>query len=126
VAWVNRRPTSRGRRILVTFWSEEIDAILDVGDSLESSGVRNWALTPVQAIEAIVRLSDVGVAILGGDVYVLGLGHVEQCYDSWFCNKDNFESEADFVVRSALEAREYVECYGVSNDGVFFALVPRA
>ncbi|WP_248796202.1 Imm40 family immunity protein [Pseudomonas sp. MWU13-2105] len=108
------------------FWSEEIDAILGVGDSLESIGVRNWALTAVQAIEAIARLSSAGVAILGGDVYSLESGCIEQNYDSWFCNKNNFESEADFVVRSALKAKEYIERYDVSKGGILFALVPVA
>lgn len=106
------------------FWSEEIDVVLGVGCSLEFAGVRNWVLSPVQAIEAITRLSGMGVAILGGDVYVLGSGCIEQNYDSWFCNKNDFESEAGFVVRSAWKAREYIECYDVL-DGVFFALVPR-
>jgi len=96
-----------------------------VGDSLEPIGVRNWALTAAQAIEAIARLSSAGVAVLGGDVYSLESGCIEQNYDSWFCNRNNCESEADFVIRSALKAKGYIERYDVLNGGVFFALVPR-
>lgn len=49
----------------------KIDPILSRGMSLDYLGVRNWALGPGGALNAISELEALGVAILGRDVYQL-------------------------------------------------------
>lgn len=54
-------------------WSLEIDAVLSVGYSLESVGIKNWALDRSQALASIGKFESSGVAILGG-MYTILLG----------------------------------------------------
>lgn len=99
-----------------------MDAILSVGRSLESLGIRNWALGSDAALFALESLSDLGIGVLGGDVYVVDGGGVESNYDNWYCNKERGESSDDFVARSISKAKSYI--LGYQRKGVLFALVP--
>jgi hypothetical protein len=90
---------------------------------LDCLGVRNWALSRDNALRAIDDLEDFGVAILGGDVYLLVGEIAEQTYDSWYCDRGHDEPESVFFKRSLDKAREYVSGYSV--QGALFALVPK-
>lgn len=103
-------------------WSEEVDSILGVGRSLESVGVRNWALERDAALSALERLSDLGVGVLGGDVYVDDGGRFSSNYDNWHCSKELGEPDADFVFRSVCKAKNYIVRYQLG--GALFAFVP--
>lgn len=103
-------------------WSPEIDVVLSVGYSLESVGIKNWALDSSQALASIGKFESSGVAILGGDVYHLIGGRVEHTYDNWYCEKKIGESDLEFLKRSLLKAKLYIENYQVG--GALFALVP--
>jgi hypothetical protein len=105
-------------------WSSEVDSILNAGRSLESVGVRNWALERDAALSALDKLSAIGVAALGGDVYVVNGQGIEANYDNWYCNRDVGENEVDFVVRSITKAKSYIENYQTPAAGVLFAIVP--
>ncbi|WP_170305784.1 Imm40 family immunity protein [Pseudoduganella ginsengisoli] len=105
-------------------WSSKIDAILSVGHSLERIGVRNWALEREAALKALQQLSAIGVAILGGDVYVVQGENIEPNYDNWYCNREAEENEADFVARSVAKAQRYIVNYLTSANNVLFAIVP--
>ena len=107
-------------------WSSEIDLILSVGRTLESAGVRNWALERDAALAALEQLSAMGVAVLGGDVYSVSGTNVESNYDSWPCNRDSGEAEADFVERSTVKAMDYIANYQATAGNVLFAIVPEA
>lgn len=70
--------------------SEQIDSILGAGESLEMVGVGNWALDQAGALDAVQRLSCLGVAVAGGDVYAWKNGVLElapavsaTCQCSW-------------------------------------------
>ena len=105
-------------------WSDEIDAILSVGRTLDSVGVRNWALDRDAALAALERLSAMKVAVLGGDVYAVSGVNVESNYDNWYCNRDSGEVDADFAERSIAKARSYIANYRVKSGAVLFAIVP--
>ena len=92
------------------------------GFYLNSIGVSNWALGRSEAIGAIFKLHDCGIPILGGDVYVLTDGRIEQTYDSWHCDRLADEPETDYVKRSVEKALDYIDRYTL--DSALFALVP--
>lgn len=104
-------------------WSERIDSVLSRGIFLDGFGVRNWALSRDKALRAIDELEDFGVAILGGDVYLVVGEIAEQTYDSWYCDQGLDEPESVFFKRSLDKARDYV-C-GYSVQGGLFSLVPK-
>ncbi|MDP3391861.1 MAG: Imm40 family immunity protein [Methylococcaceae bacterium] len=107
------------------YWSSEADMILGVGRSLEDVGVRNWALSREAALAALIKFSEIGIAVLGGDVYSINDGVVESNYDNWYCNRDNHESNSAYVERSIAAARNYIENYRAPEGTVLFAIVPK-
>ncbi|EAN8157777.1 hypothetical protein AUB46_21630, partial [Salmonella enterica subsp. enterica serovar Typhimurium var. 5-] len=52
-------------------WSKEIDSILNIGISLESLGVKNWALNRKNALDVLHHFESLNICVLGGDVYIL-------------------------------------------------------
>lgn len=107
-------------------WSEFVDSILDVGESLEILGVRNWALDQDRALDAVEKLSCQGIAVAGGDVYRWENGRLEPTYDNWYCNKNDGEQVGEYVKRSISLARNYISVYPNSDGGALFSLVPAA
>lgn len=105
-------------------WSEDVDAVLSVGRTLKSIGVRNWALDRQAALAALERLATLQVAVLGGDVYAVRGESVESNYDSWYCTRDSGEGKAAFVVRSIAKAKSYIANYKAATGSVLFAMVP--
>lgn len=105
-------------------WSDRIDKILAAGHSLQSVGIRNWALDRGAALAALDEFCAQGISVLGGDVYVLRNGTLESTYDNWYCNRMEGEVNADFVSRSIGEARRYIEDYPAKLDPMLFSIVP--
>lgn len=105
-------------------WSNEVDSILSVGRSLDSVGVRNWALSRDAALTALEKLSAKRVAVIGGDVYVASGFNVESNYDNWYCNRRGDEADSAFVERSIADARNYIVNYKADSVEVLFAIVP--
>ncbi|WP_368566253.1 Imm40 family immunity protein [Pseudoxanthomonas sp. UTMC 1351] len=106
-------------------WSTEVDGILAVGRSLVDIGVRNWALERRDALEALDKLSDLDIAVLGGDVYLKAGSSLTLSYDNWYCNCRDAEPQREFVVRSIAAARSYISRYKSESATPFFALVPK-
>lgn len=106
-------------------WSNQVDEILKIGCSLDQIGIRNWALTKEAALNALDKLLEIQVPILGGDVFEKINGVMRPKYDNWYCDPILDESKDDFVVRSIGIAKRYIENYQVNYpDIIFFALVP--
>lgn len=106
-------------------WSEEIDAILSTGVSLEHIGVRNWALDARAAVSALNSLHARDTAILGGDVFSVNGSRIESTYESWYCDQREGESHRQFVDRSFARALEYVQGSRLTSGGApYFAIVP--
>jgi len=103
-------------------WNESLDAVLAIGRPLEPLGVRNFALSKASALEALEQLKLLGIAVLGGDVYVDQEGELQNNCDNWYCDPLEGEDNTAFVSRSVALARNYIQSY--SFDSAYFALVP--
>ena len=70
------------------------------------------------------RLYEMQIPVLGGDVYEIANGVIQNNYDSWHCDKLLNESHSDFVSRTIGKAKEYIEDYNSDHpDKIFFAFV---
>lgn len=105
-------------------WSKDVDPILSVGQPLDSVGVKNWALERRAALAALEQLSEMGVGVRGGDVYVSDGEHLRSNCDNWFCQPRRGDVPLDFVVRSIAKARSYIQHYPSTPTPSYFALVP--
>ncbi len=103
-------------------WTAEVDRILSRGISLESEGIRNWAMTEPLAISAINEIAELGIPILGGDIYVSNIGRLQLTYDNWYCNKRDSENFNEYVARSQQTAISYIRKY--AKPTILFAIVP--
>ena len=108
-----------------TIWSEKVDEVLKIGRCLESIGIKNWALEKKEALCVLRQFLDLGIPVLGGDVYVEKNNTIESTYDSWHCDLALAESQLEFIIRSNVVARNYIETYLVDTNPVLFALVPK-
>lgn len=107
-----------------SIWTPAVDAILKQGLWLGRVGVQNWALNRHLTMEALSRLEYLGVAVLGGDVYIQQDDNIEQNYDSWYCEQPPGEIDSTFISRSIQAARQYVAAYAPERNDVMFAIVP--
>lgn len=108
-------------------FSKETEEILEIGKSLSSVGINNWALTKTEAMLVLEKLHSLEVPVLGGDVYEMIDGILQPNYDNWYCDPLNEEARKDFVNRSIDKARSYIEGYTLKDfNSVFFVLVPDA
>jgi hypothetical protein len=105
--------------------SSEVDKILSTGRLLDEVGVHNWALSRDDALAALTKFAEMGIAVLGGDVYFVNNAVVELSYDNWYCNRDEHESDFAYVERSIVAARSYIEKYNCLDRKVLFAIVPK-
>jgi len=105
-------------------WSATTDRILGIGLPLIDIGVRNWALSPSQALAALEQFCAAEIAILGGDVYEMRDGRLHLTHDNWFCDRGPDEEQGAFVLRSVSQARGYITGYARARTSVFFAIVP--
>ena len=107
-------------------WSNKIDEVLKVGHPLTEIGLRNWALTKSQALFAIERFLEYNIPVLGGDICENTDGLIKPNYDSWYCDPSPGETESEFLNRSIVKAKQYIEAYPIKKtDTIFFVLVPR-
>lgn len=107
-------------------WSSKIDEVLKGGYYLLNEiGVNNWALKKSEALDALEKLLELKVPILGGDVYENSEGIIQPNCDNWYCDQLIEESKDDYVARSIKKAMDYVELYNAKESGkIFFVLVP--
>ena len=108
-----------------TEWPDEVKEILSVGVPLTEIGVENWALMKVQALQALDKLEEIKVAILGGDVLSVKNNRIQYNYDNWYCNIEEHESDEDFIIRSLDVARKYICNYQCQGEEIVFAFVPK-
>ncbi|NSZ15604.1 Imm40 family immunity protein [Agrobacterium vitis] len=105
-------------------WSPEVDSILSVGIDLQSIGVNNWALSWNDAINSVQKFYDIGIPIVGLDVYFLKEKFVEQTYESFYVEKNPNESDGEFLFRSNKSVEKFLIRYKNNRLGFYFALVP--
>lgn len=90
---------------------------------LKPQGINNVLFDRIDALQMIDLLSSMGISILGGDVYIKEDQEYNVTYDNWYCNKESNESINEFVFRSCLASKSYIENYNSSD--CYFALVVR-
>ncbi len=103
-----------------------ISEILEEGGiSLESVGVKNWALSKEYALKVLEKFHELKIPIFGGDVCEIINGIIEYNYDNWYCEKEANESQFDFANRSIILARDYILSYNSDEpDKILFVFVP--
>lgn len=78
-------------------------------------GINAYAFPKQQALIIISKLKEKNVPILGGDVYCMKNSLIINSCDSWYCNFEAGETQQNFVKRSCLLAKKYIENY-LEND----------
>jgi hypothetical protein len=86
-------------------WTPQIDSVLNVGRKLDKLGIRNWALGRLPVLKALESLADLGVGVLGGDVYIVVNDTLEPNYDNWYCSRERDDSDAKFLEKSIAKAK---------------------
>lgn len=87
--------------------------------SLESIGVSGFAYTKDKALEIATNCRNSNKAILGGDVYLLKKGHIESTSASWYCDRNDNETPADYVTRSYNVTIDYLNQYPDNTEFLF-------
>lgn len=106
-------------------WSTEVDEILSCGNYLGELGVKNWALSKKDAQNAISALFEIGVPILGGDVYYQKNSGIYPGTENWYHQRSSGETIQEFLIRSTEASRAYVMAFNsVDGSNPLFALVP--
>jgi hypothetical protein len=105
------------------FWNERVNEILKSGRSLANLGVRNFALSRAGSLIALSLFQAAGIAVLGGDVYLLDSNSIEATYDNWHCDQGSSESDEEFLKRSITISKDYIQSYSIPN--ALFAIVPK-
>lgn len=93
------------------------------GRGLVRTRTRNWALTREQALNAIDKLRDANVAVLGGDVLSGPDESYRHTYNNWYFEPSTPSIDSDVVSSGALKASTYVRSY--PHDDAYFVLVAR-
>ncbi|MFT3980444.1 MAG: Imm40 family immunity protein [Ferruginibacter sp.] len=102
-----------------------IEEILKIGKPLYEIGINNWALSKPEALNAIDQFHSLGISILGGDVYTMTNELFIPTHDNWYCDQLPQEAQIEFLNRSIVKARHYIEAYKINaDDKIYFVLVP--
>ena len=102
-----------------------VRAVLSSGMDMKEFGSANWALRRADALEAVSRLYELGVPILGGDVWEMRDGRPSLTRDNWFYRRLEDEPLVSFLERSTELAKRHIRNYGSNEDKEYlFELVP--
>ena len=93
------------------------------GISLQSPGLTEIALSRADAILAIDLLLSASILILGGDVYFKKDTGIESAYANWHSDAMEGEDRKDFVSRSYLETKDYIDNFPSTEPMPVFVLV---
>ena len=105
-------------------FSEAVESVLSQGTDLEEFGSANWGLRRADALEAISRLRELKVPVLGGDVWEIKDAKPFLTYDSWFYQRQAGEPFESFLEGSIERARRYIQEYGSpKSDQVLFEII---
>lgn len=52
---------------------------------LSELGINNIAHLQLTALEQLVKFKDMGIAVYGGDVFILDGNDIYLSYDNWYC-----------------------------------------
>ena len=97
------------------------------GISLHGLGLTEVALPRADALLAAEELRASSVPILGGDVYFVRGGNVEQAFANWHSDRHPGEGLREFAERSYRETTKYIDSFPLRPEvtPVFVLVVPR-
>jgi hypothetical protein len=96
--------------------------IADNGVFLVAAGVNNYALSKSQSQKLLQFLTDSGVGVFGGDVYLLKNDNPSLTYDNWYSTQAPGETDEQFNIRSIVEAKNYIDNYNQPEAYFAFTL----
>lgn len=108
-----------------TIWMQEIDAILAKGIWLGNIGVNNWALSRESALTVLGELHEMGVTVLGGDVYASTGKVLGPTRDNWYFEPSSMSCEETTLEASIAKSKNYINNYHSDTKEVYFALIPK-
>ena len=98
---------------------EAYDTFLSTkGFSLSELGTNEYALLRQDAITATFIIEDLGIPILGGDVYLQNPEGIDITYENWSIRHQINETLDKFVLRSCIYTRDYIDRFPVQEDGI--------
>jgi hypothetical protein len=102
------------------------DLLKKVGIPLTSIGLKEVALSRVDALRAIAMLAGGAMCILGGDVYFRRGDRIDPAYANWYIVQNPSESTKSYIDRSISNAIEYIEGFPKrEGEHPIFVLVVR-
>ncbi|WP_195628776.1 Imm40 family immunity protein [Bacteroides finegoldii] len=87
--------------------------------SLESIGVNDFAYSKRKALKIAETYYNSNTPILGGDVYKMVNERIEFTSDSWYCDRNDNETPADYVIRSYKVTIDYLNQYPDNTEFLF-------
>lgn len=94
------------------------------GILLSELGTQEYALDRQNAMSAIVIIEDLGIPILGGDVYLQSSEGIEISYENWSIERQPDESLDNYVFRSCVYTRDYIMRFSAQAEKLpLFVLV---
>ena len=90
--------------------------LVSKGVSLQSLGISELGLLRDDALQGVEVLRTSSTPILGGDVYFIREGSVEQAFANWHTDQHHGEGRREFAERSCLQTAEYVETFPLRPD----------
>lgn len=84
-------------------------------------GVEEWAFSREDALKLLEDRRSKGIPCSGGDVIVEDeAGKFFYPGDNWYCQKDQFKSDAEYIEGSVNKASEYIRNYSEKTGGKYY------
>jgi hypothetical protein len=84
------------------------ELLAERGICLSDLGIRDIALTRIDALKAVGILQMESIPILGGDVFFRRGSNISVAYANWYCQPKSGEGPEAFSVRSWEKAANYI------------------
>jgi len=101
-------------------------ALLVKGLPTHSEGSKEIAWPRPLAKQIAGRINESSLAILGGDIYEKNATSFKSAHENWCCEIRHGEKWADFVLRSYVETKAYLESYWlIEGHWIVFVVVEK-
>jgi hypothetical protein len=85
-----------------------LSILQDKGISLSELGLKEIALYKHSALEAIEELRASNTPILGGDMYRLINGRMEDTYKNWYCQRSDYNTYKEYMETSWKISEDFI------------------
>jgi hypothetical protein len=93
------------------------------GYSLEEIGIKSFGFLKEDSLKFIKLLLLNDIPISGGDVLIIDKNNkIQLLFDGWYCEKEENETNEQYIKRSGIIARNYICKYkneSISDSAVF-------